>query len=126
MITPFDNEQLLLDDKEDDIYNSLDYKLLSEGEGKGKAKHKLVSDGKMDTSVYSSSQSPLKMVFKKKAGTMTTVSPPSATCDPVSNTSLTKSSRKESTTADTVRTTETLPSPTQVILQVDFTLNVKL
>jgi hypothetical protein len=102
------------------VYNSLDYKLLSEGEGKGKVKHKQASE---DTSVFSSSQSPLKMVFKKKAGTITTVSPSS---DPVSNTSLPKSSRKESITTDQAKTTETLPSPSQVILQVHFALNLKL
>ena len=126
MFTPFDNEQLLLDDQDDDIYNSLDYKLLSEGEGKGKGKHKQASDGKMDTSVYSSSQSPLKMVFKKKAGTMTTVNTSSGTSDPISNTSLTKSSRKESTTADPSKMTETIPSPVQVIIRVYITSTVKL
>ena len=116
LITPFDNNRLLLDDREDNVFNSLDYKLLSGGEGKGKVKHKQTAE---DTSVYSSSQSPLKMVFKKKAGTMTTVSP-SVTPVPALISSSTNSNKNESITVDPVKTTEKLPSPTQVILNFGY------
>ena len=114
LTTPFNNDQLVLDEQEDAVWNSIDYKLLAEGEVKGTSKYKQISESNADTSVYSSSKSPLKMVFKKKSGTITTVSP-SVTPEPTSFVNKLKNSRKESLTKDPGIPAETFASPSQVI-----------
>ena len=118
LVTPFDNEQLMFDEQEDDDYHSIDYKLLKEGEGKGKSKHKQSSDSNVDINVFSSSKSPLKMVFKKTSNSMITVSP-SVTPEPATSSSLAKTSRKESLTDEPLRITESFPPSPQVIFNFD-------
>ena len=114
LISPFNNEQLLLDDQEDEICNIVDYKLMAGGEGKGKSKYRQICESKSDTTVFSSSKSPLKMVFKKTSTSMTTVSP-SVTPEPAAFANVTKSSRREPYVNEPEKPTETFTSPSQVL-----------
>ena len=116
LVTPFNNDELLLDEQEDEMCNSIDYRLLG-GEVKGTSKYKQIPDSNADTSVYSSTKSPLKMVFKKKSGTMTTVTP-SVTPEPISSANTFKSSRKESISKDLGKPAESFASISQVILNL--------
>ena len=110
LTTPFDNEQLLQHDEEYEISKKLEYKLIS-GEEKGKLKYKQIAESKSDTSVFTSSKSPLKMVFKKTSSTMTVS--PSVTPEPISSI-VTKNSRKESVSNVPEKLVETFASPSQV------------
>ena len=97
---PFDNGQLLLDDKEDDFLQSMEYKLLSDGEIKGpQPKYKQISPNE-GSSTPMTAKSPLKMVFKKTSNSMTTVSSSvSAEPSPIGSVSSTKSLKKKSAVA---------------------------
>ena len=110
LTTPFDNEQLLQHDEEYEISKKLEYKLIS-GEEKGKLKYKKISESKSDTSVFTSSKSPLKMVFKKTSSTITVS--PSVTPEPMPSIA-TKNLRKESVSNEPEKPVEAFASPSQV------------
>ena len=97
-------------DEEYEISKKLEYKLIS-GEEKGKLKYKQIGESKSDTSVFTSSKSPLKMVFKKTSSTMTVS--PSVTPEHISSIA-TKNSRKESVSNVPEKLVETFASPSQV------------
>ena len=115
--TPFNNDQLLIEEQEDEVFNIVDYRLLTEGEAKGPSSYKQISESSVETSVYSSSKSPLKMVFKKTSGT-TTVSP-SVTPEPSLPTNKLKISKKQALSRDLGKAAESFDSPSQVTI-VDY------
>ena len=117
MITPINQEQLLLEDKEDKIIQSIKYKFLSDGEGGERLKQRQESN-KTDTTVISSSKSPLKMVFKKTSSSMT-VSPSVTPTPPVSS-NLKTNNTTESFTEDLRIPTDTSPSTSQVRINNGF------
>ena len=97
-------------DEEYEISKKLEYKLIS-GEEKGKLKYKKISESKSDTSVFTSSKSPLKMVFKKTSSTITVS--PSVTPEPMPSIA-TKNLRKESVSNEPEKPVEAFSSPSQV------------
>ena len=115
LITPINYEQLLLEDEEDKIFQSIKYKCLSDEEGREKLRQTKDSN-KTDTTVISSSKSPLKMVFKKTSSSMT-VSPSVTPTPPVSS-NLKTNTTTESFTEDLRIPTDTSPSTSQVKVYV--------
>ena len=97
-------------DEEYEISKKLEYKLIS-GEEKGKLKYKKISESKSDTSVFTSSKSPLKMVFKKTSSTITVS--PSVTPEPMPSIA-TKNLRKESVSNELEKPVEAFASPSQI------------
>ena len=114
LTSPFDVDQLSLIEKEEEFLNSMGYKLLTEGEIKGSKKYKQISLSDTSTSNQSSSKSPLKMVFKKKSDTITTVSSTSLTPEAPLPASLSKVSKRKEFAKDSGITTESFTSPSQV------------
>merc|ERR1712141_603947 len=100
-------------DEEYEISKKLEYKLIS-GEEKGKLKYKKISESKSDTSVFTSSKSPLKMVFKKTSSTITVS--PSVTPEPMPSIA-TKNLRKESVSNEPEKPVEAFSSPSQNVVQ---------
>ena len=105
MISPFNIEKLLREDEEDRIFQSVRYKVLAEGEVGERSKHK------SDTTVMTSSKSPLKMVFKKTSSSMTVS--PSVTPTPPISSNLKLSNRNESFVDESAIPTDTSPSNSQ-------------
>ena len=101
----------MLEVKEDRIFEAIKFKVLSEGEFEERFKHKQVSS-QSDTTVISSSKSPLKMVFKKTSSSMT-VSPSVTPTPPVSS-NFKPNNRNESFAEVLAAQTDTSPKNSQV------------
>ena len=101
----------MLEVEEDRIFEAIKFKVLAEGEFEERFKHKQVSS-QSDTTVISSSKSPLKMVFKKTSSSMT-VSPSVTPTPPVSS-NFKPSNRNESFAEVLATETDTSPTNSQV------------
>ena len=101
----------MIEVEEDRILEAIKFKVLAEGEFEERFKHKQVSS-QSDTTVISSSKSPLKMVFKKTSSSMTVS--PSVTPTPSVSSNLKPNNRNESFAEVLATQTDTSPTNSQV------------
>ena len=111
LISPINNERLMIEVEEDRIFEAIKFKVLAEGEVEERFKHKQTSS-QSDTTVIASSKSPLKMVFKKTSSSMT-VSPSVTPTPPVSS-NFKHNNTNESFAEVLATQTDTSPTNSQV------------